>query len=292
MLLSVIIPAYNRAHIIKDTLNSVLNQRYTNFELIFVDDASTDHTEEIIKAFNDQRITFIKKTVNYERGAARNTGTMIAQGDYITFIDSDDIFYEDHLLKAVEHIKRFNLPEVFCQRYEVKNEGGRVLWEAPVMDEGINEKLIEGNFLSCNGVFLRRDIAQRNLFCEERKLSGLEDWELWLRLAPKYRFLFSNEITSSIINHSQRSVYEINYQRLIERFDIFMDIILSNKDIVNFYRGKIHKLKASCDTYISLHLAISKKQMMRSLFFLLKGFFKDPAIMFKRRFYAIVKHLF
>ncbi|WP_028981234.1 glycosyltransferase family 2 protein [Sporocytophaga myxococcoides] len=292
MLISVIIPAYNRGDIIIRTLNSILNQNFKDFEVIVVDDGSTDNTEGKVKTLNDSRIVYIKKKVNEERGAARNTGILAASGDYITFVDSDDLFYENHFLTAYTSILGFNRPEVFCQRYEVKNEVGKLLWQMDEMNEHINEKLIEGNFLSCNGVFLRKDIAIKNLFVEDRKLAGLEDWELWLRLASKFRFRFSNIITSSMINHTGRSVYDVKPEILVNRFELFFEVVSNNKDILAFYGNRINKLKASSYTYISLHLAISKRYRLKSIKYLLIGLLLDPLFLMKRRFYAILKYLF
>ena len=101
ILFSIIIPTYNRASLIKETINSVLLQDYPNFEIIIVDDGSTDDTENIVKSIEDSRINYHKKT-NAERGAARNFGIKLAKGEYITFLDSDDILYVNHLTNWVK----------------------------------------------------------------------------------------------------------------------------------------------------------------------------------------------
>lgn len=87
---SVIIPTYNRAHLVGRSIQSVLNQTYQDFEIIVVDDASTDNTEEVVKSFNDPRICYIRHKQNHGGSAARNTGIRTARGEYIAFLDSDD----------------------------------------------------------------------------------------------------------------------------------------------------------------------------------------------------------
>ena len=95
---SVIIPTYNRAHLVGRAIRSVLNQTYQDFEIIVVDDCSTDNTEEIVKGFNDHRIRYMRHDRNRGGSAARNTGIKASQGKYIAFLDSDD----ERLLKKAE----------------------------------------------------------------------------------------------------------------------------------------------------------------------------------------------
>ena len=98
-LFTIVIPCYNRGHLIKQTLSAALNQEFLNFELILVDDGSTDNTEEIVSVIKDSRFRYFKKE-NAERGAARNFGIQKARGKYITFCDSDDLLYTNYLLNA------------------------------------------------------------------------------------------------------------------------------------------------------------------------------------------------
>src|SRR5687767_11931504 len=89
---SVVIPTYNRADQISDTIRSFLDQNYNRFEIIVVDDGGSDNTREVVTAFKDQRISYHYKE-NGERAAARNYGAALAKGDYVTFYDSDDAVY-------------------------------------------------------------------------------------------------------------------------------------------------------------------------------------------------------
>src|SRR5258708_37950971 len=109
---SVIIPTYNRAPLIKATVLSVLKQHFEDFEIILVDDGSTDDTEDIVNNLNEPRVMYLKKE-NEERGAARNAGVKIAKGKYITFLDSDDRFYPEHLAEAHKFIIDQNYPAIF-----------------------------------------------------------------------------------------------------------------------------------------------------------------------------------
>lgn len=288
---SVIIPTYNRATLIEKTIRSVLNQTFDDFEIIIIDDGSIDNTEEIVAAVKSEKIIYQKKK-NEERAVARNTGTKMAKGNYITFLDSDDLFYQNHLQIAFENIQKNKQPEIFHTRYEIISEENKILEQKNILDNHINQKLIEGNFMSCNGVFLRNDIAKQNLFNEDRNISALEDWELWLRIASQYKISYSNVITSAIVNHDSRSVLNTKKEELVNRFTIFMQYVLNNKTIVDYYKKNIFKFKSSCYSYISLHLALTKKYKKDSLVYLLKAIKENKSFVFSRRFLAIVKHLF
>ncbi len=91
-LVSVIIPTYNRADLIGHTLDSAINQSYRNLEIIVIDDGSVDNTEEVVKAIGDSRIRYIRHQTNCGGSTARNTGIEAARGEYIAFLDSDDIW--------------------------------------------------------------------------------------------------------------------------------------------------------------------------------------------------------
>ena len=95
---SIILPTFNRANFITKAIESVINQTYKNWELIVIDDGSTDNTEEIIQKFikKEKRITYYYQK-NQERSAARNNGIKRAKGDYICFLDSDDLYYPTHI---------------------------------------------------------------------------------------------------------------------------------------------------------------------------------------------------
>lgn len=110
VLVSIIIPIYNRAHLIGETLDSILAQTYDNWECIIVDDGSTDETLAILETYarQDARIEYYLRTDHYLSGGngARNQGLSLAQGDYVIFFDSDDLMTEDHILVKLETVEK------------------------------------------------------------------------------------------------------------------------------------------------------------------------------------------
>jgi glycosyltransferase involved in cell wall biosynthesis len=290
IIFSIVIPTYNRAEIISKTINTILSQTFSVFELIIIDDGSTDNTETVINQFSDKRILY-KKTSNQERAAARNYGISIAKGDYITFVDSDDIFYSNHLSVAFDNLSKLNYPELFHIRYEITDTDGKVKMRFPYLNENANDNLIKGNFMSCNAVFIKHEVAKKNLFNTDRTLSGMEDWELWLRLAVKYKINYCNTITSAIINHNDRSVLVSDKNILISKVETLIKYILGNKEITNYYGRRMNLFKSSCYSYVALHLSLSQGNRIPALFYLWKGIKENPAMVFQRRFLAIIKHL-
>jgi Glycosyltransferases involved in cell wall biogenesis len=102
---SVIIPTYNRAHTISQSIISILNQTYNNFELIIVDDGSTDNTEEVVKNFNDKRIKYIAHKENRGAASALNTGISFSSGSFVTFNGSDDEWLPEKLEEEMKGFK-------------------------------------------------------------------------------------------------------------------------------------------------------------------------------------------
>jgi glycosyltransferase involved in cell wall biosynthesis len=287
---SIIIPTYNRAHLITKTLNSVLEQDYPHFEILVVDDGSTDATQEVVENIQSPKIQY-HKIPNGERAKARNFGIQKATGDFITFLDSDDILYAHHFSTAQNLIVSHPNDVFFSLAYEVIDTSGKVLHSYNQRKGDLNRQLITGNHLSCMGVFVKRDILLVNLFNEQRSLSGTEDYELWLRLASQYRIIYNNVITSAIINHESRSVLSFEEKKLVDRMVILENALRSSSSVMTFYKDSgVQTIMAHSWLYVSLHLAMSKKKKP-ALQYLLKAGFMKWHLFFTRKTLAIIKKL-
>jgi len=291
ILFSIVVPTYNRESFIAKTIQSVLNQTYSNFELIIVDDGSTDNTEKFVKNVKDKRIKFFKKE-NKERGAARNYGTNKAKGDYITFLDSDDLLYSKYLEEANLFIASNNGINIFHQLFEVRNNSDRLIQSADYSNSNVFKSLItKGNFMACQGLFLKAAFAKSNLFIEDRNLAGSEDYELWLRISTTTNIVVNPVVTSALIHHPERSVVKIDVDRLINRKELMLHYLFSNKLINSNLLKYKRALKTGAYSYISLHIALSKQSKKTALKYLFKAIKLSPIFIFKRRFFAIIKHL-
>lgn len=289
ILFSVVIPTYNRAGFIKKTVDSLLAQTYTKFEIIIVDDGSTDNTSEVIKGIDDNRVIYYQKE-NGERGAARNYGAKIAKGHYVNFFDSDDLAYNNHLAEANRFIKENNNPNFFHLGYDFKAGNESLISKVDNLSGDLHAKLIRNNFLSCNGVFLSKEIASKFPFEEDRVLAVAEDWALWLRISSRYPILVSNIITSSVICHDERSIFDQNVEKVIKRDDLLLKVLKGDKEFLKSYRKYIPVFTSDRFTFIALILSL-KKRRHECITYLLKAFKTYPAVVFEKRFWASIKHL-
>jgi len=287
---SIVIPTYNREKFIISTIHSLLKQDFASFEILVIDDGSTDNTEQAVKGIGDARVTYFKKE-NAERGAARNYGAGRAKGQYVNFFDSDDLAYSHHLSHARKAIDQLKNPEVLHLGYDIKDDQGAMIRVVDRWPATINRTLINGNHLSCNGVFIRTDITQQLRFSEIRDLSASEDYELWLRLAARFPFHCVDGVTSTVVNHESRSVLKINHDKFLKRFEVLEAELMKDETFVKAYRSDLGIFRAYTGIYIALHLAMSNHSVSESLGFLKKAFVERPSVVFTKRFLAVFKVL-
>jgi glycosyltransferase involved in cell wall biosynthesis len=217
LLFSVIIPVYNRAHLITGPICSVLSQTYTEFEIIIVDDGSTDNLEELIVSnfSNEKRIRYFK-IENGERGAARNFGLKQAKGDFATFFDSDDIMKPYYLETLYNIIKEYPGIKLLAAKYNYDNNGK--IKDKPVLndlDEGWYDQslFLKGSVLACN-YCVRIKENDFKLFPTERELASMEDWLFLLTNLASNKIFIKDRICLTMRHHDERSMS--NNQKVIE----------------------------------------------------------------------------
>lgn len=293
LLLSIIIPTYNRAHLIEHTLKSVLNQTCTDFEVIIVDDGSTDNTEEVVKPYLNEKVSYLK-IPNSERGAARNKGTQAALGLYVNWFDSDDEMLPHHVAEIKKMAEANQNPEVLTLFYSFKDAlSGKI---TPIPNQYSGKKhtknyLIEGNYLACNPVIVRRDIALKNPFIEDRELSASEDYELWLRLLAQFHFCQSATITSYLIQHDERSVVTMtNPEKLEKRFLAFLKYTSENAQLKAYLGDDFSYFVMRNYLVLAVDLAYNKHKT-KGWYYLKLALKTNKKALRQRLFYATLKHL-
>ena len=186
---SIIIPAYNAASTLADTLQSVLSQTYQDFEIWIIDDGSQDETEVVVQAQSDPRIHFLKQS-NAGPAAARNRGVAASAGELITFLDADDCWTPDKLADQVRVLAERPDAAVAYSWTDYIDMAGQPLY-AGCRDRHEGEvygALFRHNFIESGSNLMVRRAALEEVGGFDTSLRAVEDWELWLRLAEKYSF--------------------------------------------------------------------------------------------------------
>tara|TARA_R110002049_G_scaffold3795_5_gene27656 strand:- start:134769 stop:135725 length:957 start_codon:yes stop_codon:yes gene_type:complete len=224
-LISIIIPTYNRAHLIGETLDSIVAQTYTNWECIVVDDGSTDKTNIVLAAYceKDKRFKYLKRPDNYKKGGngARNYGFEISKGDYINWFDSDDIMHPEKLEIQYNLIKQTNSNFVTCQSIVFKNNISNLL---KLNSESIFSENIFSDYLTKKVSWLTQAPLWSKLFLSsldylfDENLRAGQEWEFHSRVLLNYPdYSYTNERLVYIRQHDS----SISYSKKAE---VFRDI--------------------------------------------------------------------
>ncbi len=212
-LVTVIIPSFNRASIVGRAIRSVLGQTYPNWELLVVDDASTDGTEREVRSYSDKRITYIRHHQNRRVSAARNTGIRSAHGEYVSFLDDDDEWLPEKLAEEVEVLRNSD-PEVglVYTGKTVYDEHGQVLQvRIPTLSGWVYDAMLDRHFIgSPSRVTVKKQVLDRVAGFDETFVN-CQDYDLWLRVAKVTkiavvpcclvkRYLLSDQMSGSLRN--------------------------------------------------------------------------------------------
>ena len=229
---SVVIPLYNKAEHIQRSIDSVLAQKIQDFEIIVINDGSTDGGEKIVKRYTDTRIKIIDQK-NSGVSEARNRGILIAKGEYVAFLDADDFWFPDYLVTIKSLVKRFPQSGVFATAYKVKEPNGKYYkvnfapippypWEGVI--ENYFECLASGNYsVRTSAVCVKKNIFEKvGLFDTSLRMG--EDIDMWIRLFLNSKIAFSTkpkaiyfEDTSNKFD-ANKDEFTLELKKLIEKY--------------------------------------------------------------------------
>ncbi|MFW6015696.1 MAG: glycosyltransferase family 2 protein [bacterium] len=246
---SVIIPTHNRVNLLKNAVNSVLNQTYKKFELLIVDDASTDDTINYIKNIKDNRINFIRNEISKGGSGARNVGIKKAKGEYIAFLDDDDEWKKDKLQKQINLFKQdeevglvYTGAEIIYTNYKLKYKN------LPSIKGNISEKILIKNYIgTTSSVIVKREILDETGYFDE-ELPALQDYDLWVRICQLTKI---DCIEEPLINYYNR------------------DNMTQISDDTNKYKIAIRKMEAKYNNLIKKLNKINKNERDLESFILL-----------------------
>ncbi|MBW4039385.1 MAG: glycosyltransferase family 2 protein [Acidobacteria bacterium] len=198
---SVILPTYNRAHLLARAVRSVLDQSYTDLELVVVDDCSTDTTMHELSMITDSRLKVIRQQINSGPSAARNAGIRTATGRYIAFQDSDAEWKAGKLMKQIalmELADGFGVPPAACySRFILSRREETITMPSDKCTElsgDIYARLLNSNTMDTPAMVIRKDVLDQVGYFDE-SMVNLEDWDLALRLSSNHPIAFLDEAT-------------------------------------------------------------------------------------------------
>lgn len=226
--ISVIIPTFNRGHLIGASIASVLAQTYTNFELIVVDDGSTDATEQQVLGFADPRVIYIKQE-NRGRSHARNCALVLARGRYIAFLDSDDLYLPDKLALQIAYLE--NNPRVgmvYTSAYCIDYSGNDLSEKYLATVSGKIYKSIA--FFRPVTITLPTVMARRELFVEvggfDVQMHRFEDTDMWRRISKVTQIAGLPEFTCKLRTHADNSLASQRPEQIISSLNYYAQKIL------------------------------------------------------------------
>ncbi|OQA79251.1 MAG: putative teichuronic acid biosynthesis glycosyltransferase TuaG [Tenericutes bacterium ADurb.Bin239] len=191
---SIVTPAYNNEKYIEETINSILNQTHQNFEIIVVDDYSSDKTIELVEKFNDERIIILKNKENMGAAFSRNKALAKATGEYVAFLDADDIWLPSKLEQQLNYMISNNY-DFSSTDYGIINEAGEKLGKYITAPKKITHKKFRKiSWVGCLTVMYKRSIFPDLSIPDSIKKRN--DYALWLKLSEKANCYHMKEITA------------------------------------------------------------------------------------------------
>lgn len=275
-LVSIIVPCYNQAQYLPETLNSLLVQTYLDWECIIVNDGSRDNTEEVAKQYcdKDKRFIYIYKE-NAGLSEARNTGIKTSNGDYILPLDADDLIAEAYISEAVYILDNNpNIKIVYGKAEFFGSINGA--WELPLYSL---EEMLLGNIIYCSA-FFRKDDFEKTLGYNKNMIYGWEDWDFWLSILetggdvyqiPKLMFYYRIKETSMCtgIGDDENIKGKIRRQVYINHIDLYTKLFLD--PISSYEKSKYYETSLN-NVLNSKNYKVGKKMLtpIRLLFHLFK----------------------
>lgn len=256
---SVIIPTYNNAKFIGEAIDSVLNQTYQDFEIIVVDDGSTDNTEEVLSKYKN-RIRYIYQK-NKGPAAAKNKGILASQSKYIATLDSDDIWLPQKLQLQVDLLdSNKQLGLVYTDTYQVNIDDKSIDKETyfnryKPCSGRVLDKLLFHNFIPSLTVMMRRSCLEKAGLFDESLYTG-EDWDLWLRIAEEFPIDYIN------IPLGKRRIHKTNVTRKSEERMILNDIKILKKRIEGKSNFPDHLRKVLNRKFAHLYHLLGKEYLI------------------------------
>ncbi|XGV98162.1 MAG: glycosyltransferase family 2 protein [Leptolyngbya sp. BL-A-14] len=273
---SVVIPAYNAMQYLEATLESVLKQTFTDFEVLIINDGSKDHIVEWFSQIKDNRVKLISQH-NQGLSRARNTGITNAQGEYIAFLDADDLWEPSKLEKQVQYLDSHADVGMVSTKVVEIDEKGEVLAEVKVPEtEKISlEDLLLSNPILCGSTPLVRHECFDKVGVFDPSLSSAADWDMWIRIALRYSV---SAVTEALVKYRRHST-SMSRDCTKMAFDVER-IVEKGRSLIPFYQHSLLRKAYSAFALQATWEKLDESHYREAFFFSKKAFRNSPGILF------------
>lgn len=193
-LVSIIMPSYNTAHLIRDTIDSVLAQTYTDWELLIIDDCSTDNTDEVVASIHDERIRYLNNDKNSGAAISRNRGLCEARGKWVAFLDSDDLWHPTKLEKQIRFMEDNGYHFSYTKYAEVDDDGNPLgtVWTGPKKITKL--AMYSFNYMGCLTVMYDREYVGLIQIADLKKRN---DYAIWVKVVDRCPAYLLDEVLAT-----------------------------------------------------------------------------------------------
>lgn len=294
-------PTYNRGNVIHKAINSVINQSYSNWELIIIDDGSTDNTKEVVRYYleKDLRIKFVSNSLNKGANACRNQGATLANGKYLAFIDSDNQWYKDKLIKQLEIIEdsSLNIDFVYSKEEVIDEKFVTIVPRRAYSMEELRKVLPLKNVVDTSTVLMKKAIFF-SVGGFDENMPRFQDWELFFRIVVVYGYngicvnevLNKNILQSDSITKSNKKLVDgilsmiKKHKAYLNDINLISFLFSSANNEVSYTIQKIKELyedDPSVMERIMEKLIFMKQNVQKQYDFLYQWQLKDKNLMYK-----------
>lgn len=275
-LISVVTPMYNAENFILETINSVLSQTYENWEMIIVDNCSSDNSIEIVKSIQDDRIRLIE--LDYNSGGParpRNVGIENSNGEYIAFVDADDLWKSEKLITISKYFYHYDIIYHSALYFsDDKDDTVEVLsMDIKTIDNLYEHLLKKHNIFSTSSMCIKTRVLDNYKFDEDGSIQGVEDYDLWIRLSKNnYKYAYEKSFLTYYREHSV--AYSKNYKTQGQRERYLLKKSFSEFSIFLSPLFILYKYKRLIKSILSNIKGTIKMKKSVDLLFYIKEFIK------------------
>ena len=278
---SVIIPTYNQGSLLKRAISSVLSQTFQDYEIIVVDDLSKDQTQKIVQEFNNDKIIYKKMNNNKNIGKSRNEGIRLSKGQWIAFLDSDDLWYPKRLKIVSDFLTNNSTYDALCTDDLIidKIRSRKKIWKYGPYTKNFYETLLKnGNCITTSATVVKKDflLSHKIQFNEDNEFFTAEDYDFFMRIAlanAKFKFLrqvlgehlfYKNSSSANYLLHKEAIMSVVKYHVFnVQKFT-------KNKE--KLWR----KIKINFRFKDAVYLFANQKKYIQSLMHIFKTFLLSP----------------